>query len=180
MLPQVEEFKYLGVLLTSEGRREREIDRRIEFRGMELQNGDKGQRQVRKSRNAEHPVVKTEDDELDEPAVTHSKSQEGHADQHDVKQHVEPEEEQAEPLCNKLGGAPDEETEKEPHKEPLLSPGETSLDHDIMSVPPSVPEELFQMVESLADPHMLFLIKSPGLHLHSTCFPSISGWNDKY
>ncbi|XP_019725253.1 transcriptional regulator ATRX isoform X5 [Hippocampus comes] len=169
-----------------------------EFRGMELQNGDKGQRQVRKSRNAEHPVVKTEDDELDEadeteasdtvqdlneehneePAVTHSKSQEGHADQHDVKQHVEPEEEQAEPLCNKLGGAPDEETEKEPHKEPvgkgnqtedltkrvvkaavcdgeLLSPGETSLDHDIMSVPPSVPEELFQMVESLADPHML-------------------------
>uniref|UniRef100_A0A3Q2YN12 DNA helicase n=1 Tax=Hippocampus comes TaxID=109280 RepID=A0A3Q2YN12_HIPCM len=84
----------------------------------------------------------------------------------------------AEPLCNKLGGAPDEETEKEPHKEPvgkgnqtedltkrvvkaavcdgeLLSPGETSLDHDIMSVPPSVPEELFQMVESLADPHML-------------------------
>uniref|UniRef100_A0A3Q2YN28 DNA helicase n=1 Tax=Hippocampus comes TaxID=109280 RepID=A0A3Q2YN28_HIPCM len=83
-----------------------------------------------------------------------------------------------EPLCNKLGGAPDEETEKEPHKEPvgkgnqtedltkrvvkaavcdgeLLSPGETSLDHDIMSVPPSVPEELFQMVESLADPHML-------------------------
>ncbi|XP_051936482.1 uncharacterized protein LOC127610385 [Hippocampus zosterae] len=29
ILPQVEEFKYLGVLFTSEGRREREIDRRI-------------------------------------------------------------------------------------------------------------------------------------------------------
>ena len=28
-LPQVEEFKYLGVLFTSEGRMEREIDRRI-------------------------------------------------------------------------------------------------------------------------------------------------------
>ena len=28
-LPQVEEFKYLGILFTSEGRREREIDRRI-------------------------------------------------------------------------------------------------------------------------------------------------------
>nr|XP_054595999.1 uncharacterized protein LOC129163073 [Nothobranchius furzeri] len=29
VLPQVEEFKYLGVLFTSEGRRDREIDRRI-------------------------------------------------------------------------------------------------------------------------------------------------------
>lgn len=37
----------------------------------------------------------------------------------------------------------------------LLSAGEMSLDQDIMSVPPSVPEELFQMVESLADSTML-------------------------
>ena len=29
ILPQVEEFKYLGVLFTSEGRMDREIDRRI-------------------------------------------------------------------------------------------------------------------------------------------------------
>jgi len=29
ILPQVEEFRYLGVLFTSEGRMEREIDRRI-------------------------------------------------------------------------------------------------------------------------------------------------------
>ncbi|KAK3545364.1 hypothetical protein QTP70_005981 [Hemibagrus guttatus] len=29
LLPQVEEFKYLGVLFTSEGRMDREIDRRI-------------------------------------------------------------------------------------------------------------------------------------------------------
>jgi len=29
ILPQVEEFKYLGVLFTNEGRMEREIDRRI-------------------------------------------------------------------------------------------------------------------------------------------------------
>ncbi|KAM4732861.1 transcriptional regulator ATRX [Anableps anableps] len=36
-----------------------------------------------------------------------------------------------------------------------LSTAEMSLDHDIMSVPPSVPEELFQMVESLADSSML-------------------------
>ncbi|XP_056294687.1 transcriptional regulator ATRX isoform X2 [Pseudoliparis swirei] len=37
----------------------------------------------------------------------------------------------------------------------LVSAGEMSLDQDIMSVPPSVPEELFQMVESLADSTML-------------------------
>ncbi|CAJ1058042.1 transcriptional regulator ATRX isoform X1 [Xyrichtys novacula] len=37
----------------------------------------------------------------------------------------------------------------------LVSTSEMSLDHDIMSVPSSVPEELFQMVESLADSSML-------------------------
>lgn len=37
----------------------------------------------------------------------------------------------------------------------LLPADEISLDHDIMSVPPSVPEELFQMVESLSDSTML-------------------------
>lgn len=37
----------------------------------------------------------------------------------------------------------------------LLSTSEMSLDHDIMSVPASVPEELFQMVESLADSSIL-------------------------
>ncbi|KAM8907772.1 transcriptional regulator ATRX isoform 2-T2 [Spinachia spinachia] len=37
----------------------------------------------------------------------------------------------------------------------LGSAGEMSLDQDIMSVPPSVPEELFQMVESLAGSTML-------------------------
>ncbi|KAM7417838.1 hypothetical protein PAMA_017471 [Pampus argenteus] len=45
----------------------------------------------------------------------------------------------------------------------LVSPGEMSLDHDIMSVSPSVPEELFQMVESLADSTMLS--QTPGTKL---------------
>ncbi|KAI3360397.1 hypothetical protein L3Q82_002311 [Scortum barcoo] len=35
-LPQVEEFKYLGVLFTSEGKMEREIDRRIGAASAEL------------------------------------------------------------------------------------------------------------------------------------------------
>ncbi|XP_041652895.1 transcriptional regulator ATRX [Cheilinus undulatus] len=37
----------------------------------------------------------------------------------------------------------------------LMPTSEMSLDHDIMSVSPSVPEELFQMVESLSDSSML-------------------------
>ncbi|KAI3366362.1 hypothetical protein L3Q82_000450 [Scortum barcoo] len=36
ILPQVEEFKYLGVLFTSEGKMEREIDRRIGAASMQL------------------------------------------------------------------------------------------------------------------------------------------------
>uniref|UniRef100_A0A669BDN5 DNA helicase n=1 Tax=Oreochromis niloticus TaxID=8128 RepID=A0A669BDN5_ORENI len=44
---------------------------------------------------------------------------------------------------------------KKVREDGLVSAGEMSLDHDIMSVPPSVPEELFQMVESLADSTML-------------------------
>ncbi|KAI3369118.1 hypothetical protein L3Q82_025442 [Scortum barcoo] len=36
VLPQVEEFKYLGVLFTSEGKMEREIDRRIGAEGAKL------------------------------------------------------------------------------------------------------------------------------------------------
>ncbi|XP_047440788.1 transcriptional regulator ATRX isoform X2 [Mugil cephalus] len=44
---------------------------------------------------------------------------------------------------------------REACEEGLMSAGEMSLDRDIMSVPTSVPEELFQMVESLSDSTML-------------------------
>ncbi|XP_077387907.1 transcriptional regulator ATRX [Festucalex cinctus] len=152
-----------------------------EFRSMELQNGDKGQQQVRKSTNAVHPVAVDDDDEVEEADATEESDtvQDLHEEK-PVVAHSKPqeEEEQAKTVCNKQEGAPDEESEKESQEEPvgkdnktedltknvdktrvcdgeLLSSGELSLDHDIMSVPPSVPEELFQMVESLADPHML-------------------------
>ncbi|XP_061643227.1 transcriptional regulator ATRX isoform X1 [Phyllopteryx taeniolatus] len=118
------------------------------------------------------------EDHDEQPVVQYKKRQEAHPNQHDAKQLVEPEEEEPKTLCNKLERVPDKELEKELHEEPvgkdskteeltknivktevsddeLLSPGEISLDRDIMSVPPSVPEELFQMVESLAGPHML-------------------------
>ncbi|XP_061690627.1 transcriptional regulator ATRX [Syngnathoides biaculeatus] len=168
-----------------------------EFRSMELQNGDKGLQQVRKSMNVVQTVVVDEDNEPEEAnateesdslrnlhedhdeesVVAYKKCQKAHLDQHAGKELDEPEED-PETLCNKMEGVPDKGLEKALHEEPLgkdrqtedltknvvktevsddelLSPGEISLDHDIMSVPPSVPEELFQMVESLAGPHML-------------------------
>nr|XP_061792923.1 transcriptional regulator ATRX [Nerophis lumbriciformis] len=161
-----------------------------EFRSMGLQNGDKGQQQVRKSANAvEVVVLDDEGDEVDateesdtveevqndELSVKHNKLQEENTERNDVKQLTGTVQEQAD---NRLACAPEEEPEKEHNEEPvgkdcktpdltknvakqemsddeLLPPGEISLDHDIMSVPPSVPEELFQMVESLADPSLL-------------------------
>ncbi|KAM4586706.1 transcriptional regulator ATRX [Fundulus diaphanus] len=74
------------------------------------------------------------------------------------QQEDEPEEVSTEPETN------DHQTETELAKKTIktevfdnepLSTAEMSSDHDIMSVPPSVPEELFQMVESLADSSLL-------------------------
>uniref|UniRef100_A0A8C6KT40 Reverse transcriptase domain-containing protein n=1 Tax=Nothobranchius furzeri TaxID=105023 RepID=A0A8C6KT40_NOTFU len=46
VLPQVEEFKYLGVLFTSEGRRDREIDRRIGSRSRGVECVEFGGRRI--------------------------------------------------------------------------------------------------------------------------------------
>ncbi|KAI3352581.1 hypothetical protein L3Q82_005518 [Scortum barcoo] len=57
VLPQVEEFKYLGVLFTSEGKMEREIDRRIGaasavMRGSVYRTVDRGEEGAELSRKA--------------------------------------------------------------------------------------------------------------------------------
>ncbi|XP_054648215.1 transcriptional regulator ATRX isoform X2 [Dunckerocampus dactyliophorus] len=151
-----------------------------EFRNMELQNGDKGQQQVRKSMNVMHPVVAEEEDEEEadaaeesnemqqqdlneEPAVEHNKPREKHRKKlegaHDT---MHQKEEQGGTVHNKLDGMQqDEPVEKDSQTQDMTKntfkteDEEIALDHDIMSVPPSVPEELFQMVESLADPTLL-------------------------
>ncbi|XP_077465495.1 transcriptional regulator ATRX-like isoform X1 [Stigmatopora argus] len=161
-----------------------------EFKGMELRNGDKGQRRVGKSANAVRAVVgdeeaeeadatddpvTAEDPNDEEPSVKSNKLLEKNPDQNDVQQPIEADKEQAENTPT----SPPDEPEKEQNEETvdediqtedltknvvgkqevsddeLLPTGEISLDQDIMSVPPSVPEELFQMVESLADPSLL-------------------------
>uniref|UniRef100_A0A669BB92 DNA helicase n=1 Tax=Oreochromis niloticus TaxID=8128 RepID=A0A669BB92_ORENI len=100
-----------------------------EFRNMELQNGNEGQHVVRKSTNETLQEQDVEKDQVSEQSEINDHQTETDATQRTIK--------------------------KEVREDGLVSAGEMSLDHDIMSVPPSVPEELFQMVESLADSTML-------------------------
>uniref|UniRef100_A0A7N6FH84 DNA helicase n=1 Tax=Anabas testudineus TaxID=64144 RepID=A0A7N6FH84_ANATE len=97
-----------------------------EFRNMELQNGNEGQHNARNTTDVVAPVENVQGS--NDPKMKDSQS----------------------------GTDATKKTIKtEACDDGLVSAGETSLDQDIMSVPPSVPEELFQMVESLADSTML-------------------------
>uniref|UniRef100_A0A8C6SWD2 DNA helicase n=1 Tax=Neogobius melanostomus TaxID=47308 RepID=A0A8C6SWD2_9GOBI len=100
-----------------------------EFKNMELLNG---QPSVQKNTNA---AVITNNDDVH---VDHSPDT---ADEKDVI---------AEPVVENNHKSAAEET-KEVSDDGFEDTGEMSLDQDILAVPPSVPEELFQMVESLAD-----------------------------
>uniref|UniRef100_A0A8C4E5W4 DNA helicase n=1 Tax=Dicentrarchus labrax TaxID=13489 RepID=A0A8C4E5W4_DICLA len=119
-----------------------------EFRNMELQNGNEGQHIVRKSTDAADEAEAVDDadaaEELDEEQ---NNEQDMDNDQDQVSNDTEMKDNQTEVTKNTI--------KTEVCDDELVSAGEMSLDHDIMSVPPSVPEELFQMVESLADSTML-------------------------
>uniref|UniRef100_A0A8C6KIF6 DNA helicase n=1 Tax=Nothobranchius furzeri TaxID=105023 RepID=A0A8C6KIF6_NOTFU len=151
-----------------------------EFRSMELQNGNEDHT-VTKILNSAEPA---ENDLMD--GVGDSEH-EAYAVKEDKKQNIvadsicdgDSSEEMKESPDDMDLASPEEtseemgeqldETELVPKKETTeamskqtsnhtgLVPDEMSLDQDIMSVPPSVPEELFQMVESLADSSMLSL-----------------------
>lgn len=153
-----------------------------EFRNMEVQNGVEGHHIVRKSTDVVAPV---ENDHMgnvaDEADAVEELDEEQHEqpdeEQHEQSDEEQPDEEQYEQPDEEQHEQPDEDNEQDLNNDQvsdetetagtkktiktevcddgLLSAGEMSLDHDIMSVPPSVPEELFQMVESLADSTML-------------------------
>nr|XP_057919162.1 transcriptional regulator ATRX isoform X3 [Doryrhamphus excisus] len=151
-----------------------------EFKNMELQNGEKGQQQVRKSTNATpQPVVAEEEneqeDEVDAAEESNDMQQEDPSEEPVVepseKHHKKPQqgrdamhqkEEQSGTVHNKQEGMQQDipvdknsQTDDTAKNTLKTEDEEIPLDHDIMSVPPSVPEELFQMVESLADPTLL-------------------------
>lgn len=119
-----------------------------EFRNMELQNGNEGLHVIEKSADVVDPVA---DDHMDDvaDAVEEAEAAEQQDLENLVSDEIETKESQTDiDVTKKIIKSEDCEGE-------LISAGEMSLDHDIMSVPPSVPEELFQMVESLADSSML-------------------------
>lgn len=146
-----------------------------EFRNVEVQNGKEGQDVIAEMTDGVEPV-KNDSMEVDGGPAEGTDG----AEEMDGEQYEEPSEE----LNQEKEKQQDEEAEQgssdekvadgtdtkdcqseaeamatpvktETCDDELLPAAETSLDHDIMSVPPSVPEELFQMVESLADSTML-------------------------
>lgn len=127
-----------------------------EFRNMEMQNGKEGQHVARGTTDFVAPV---ENNHTDKVAVAVDKAEaceELKKDQHNEQEvddqgsnDTEIKDSQSEIDVTK------KKVKTEVCDDGLVSAGETSLDQDIMSVPPSVPEELFQMVESLADSAML-------------------------
>uniref|UniRef100_A0A665WMF9 DNA helicase n=1 Tax=Echeneis naucrates TaxID=173247 RepID=A0A665WMF9_ECHNA len=149
-----------------------------EFKNMEMQNGNEGRHIVRKTTSVvasvENDHMDTVADSTEEQFVTHEQKErhEKHEQGEEYEEHEKDEEcEQKhseedtdnDELSNETE-VKDSEKETEITKKTiknevcnneLVTPGEMSLDHDIMSVPPSVPEELFQMVESLAESTML-------------------------
>uniref|UniRef100_A0A8C3ANN8 DNA helicase n=1 Tax=Cyclopterus lumpus TaxID=8103 RepID=A0A8C3ANN8_CYCLU len=127
-----------------------------EFKNMELQNGNEGQHIVRKSTCVVSPVENDMDNMTDAEEAAEEENAETLAEKDDDLAEEEEEEEEEDEEEEANNGLEEEEKIKtEACEDGLVSAGEMSLDHDIMSVPPSVPEELFQMVESLADSTML-------------------------
>ncbi|KAK9517933.1 hypothetical protein VZT92_023265 [Zoarces viviparus] len=136
-----------------------------EFKNMELQNGNEGQHIVRKSTHVVSPVENDHMDNITDAAEVADDLATEDADNQAAKKADDlPAEETANDEVSDETKMKDNQTETDVTKKTiktevcddgLVSAGEMSLDHDIMSVPPSVPEELFQMVESLADSTML-------------------------
>uniref|UniRef100_A0A8C5HRM7 DNA helicase n=1 Tax=Gouania willdenowi TaxID=441366 RepID=A0A8C5HRM7_GOUWI len=136
-----------------------------EFKNMELQNGNEGQHVVKKDTNAEAPsdndvanCMAVNDDAVDKAF----KEDQCELDKTDYVE-SDMDKTDPEPVSNKVEmkdhvtetDSPIKIIKTEVEDDDLVTQCELSLDQDIMSVPPSVPEELFQMVESLADSSLL-------------------------
>lgn len=146
-----------------------------EFRNIEVQNGNEGQDIITEITDGVE-AVKNDSMEVDGgPAHGTDGAEELGQEQYEEpgeelnEEREEQQDEEAEQGSSDEKVADDTETKdcqseaevmpnpvkSEACDDELLPAAETSLDHDIMSIPPSVPEELFQMVESLADSTML-------------------------
>lgn len=114
-----------------------------EFKSMEMQNGDEGLHIQSKSTDG---VDSTGDDHMDSVA---DEAEEPENDNDELSDEAEMKESQTDANADKVT------VQTEDCDGGSVMADEMSLDQDIMSVPPSVPDELFQMVESLADSSLL-------------------------
>ncbi|XP_066504540.1 transcriptional regulator ATRX isoform X2 [Hoplias malabaricus] len=136
----------------------------VEFRDLEVQNGEKRGLPDSQALNKVAPSTQNpnqcneKEHALDNTMDCTSVPSEDYVDS---KDQVPADTEMKENLCISEGKTENTSTECETkeiinsevepdHDDGSASAGETSLDKDIVSVPPSVPEELFEMVESLA------------------------------
>ncbi|XP_029021930.1 transcriptional regulator ATRX [Betta splendens] len=128
-----------------------------EFKNMDLQNGNEGQHIVKASPDV---VASVENDHKENVVVTANEAnacEEPEQEQHKEQEaaHDESSNDTEMKDCQTDNYVIEKTVKAEVCDDGPISAGETSLDHDIMSVPPSVPEELFQMVESLAESTIL-------------------------
>ncbi len=151
----------LADLKKAHGALEESLENEFESKGLKFQNGE--EQRPAHSQTADHTVVNSHhadpapvrEDALDctakdqNPALEEDENQQ-ESDSADVemKESLPPSPEK--PPDRSEESEAQEMADNPDFEENSVPAGEASLDKDIVSVPPSVPEELFEMVESLA------------------------------
>ncbi|XP_028271420.1 transcriptional regulator ATRX [Parambassis ranga] len=118
---------------------------------MELQNGNEEQHMVRNGSEAVDPAENDHTDDTVCEADTAKEMDVDEPNEQDMEKSSSSEMKDHQTATDGIKKT----VKSEVCDDGLVSADEMSLDCDIMSVPPSVPEELFQMVESLSDSTML-------------------------
>uniref|UniRef100_A0A8C2BDW8 DNA helicase n=1 Tax=Cyprinus carpio TaxID=7962 RepID=A0A8C2BDW8_CYPCA len=139
---------------------EESLDKEFESKGLKFQNGEE-----QRPAQTDHPVVNSHhadpapvrEDGLDcttkdqKPVVEETENQQdSNSADVEMKESLPPSPEKPQDQSEESEAKEQEMAENPDFEESSVPAGEASLDKDIVSVPPSVPEELFEMVESLA------------------------------
>uniref|UniRef100_A0A8C1PZJ4 DNA helicase n=1 Tax=Cyprinus carpio TaxID=7962 RepID=A0A8C1PZJ4_CYPCA len=139
---------------------EESLDKEFESKGLKFQNGEE-----QRPAQTDHPVVNSHhadpapvrEDGLacttkdQKPVVEETENQQdSNSADVEMKESLPPSPEKPQDQSEESEAKEQEMAENPDFEESSVPAGEASLDKDIVSVPPSVPEELFEMVESLA------------------------------
>uniref|UniRef100_A0A671LZB6 DNA helicase n=1 Tax=Sinocyclocheilus anshuiensis TaxID=1608454 RepID=A0A671LZB6_9TELE len=134
---------------------EESLEKEFESKGLKFQNGE----EQRHSQTADHTSVNSyhadpapvREDGLDCTAKDQDETQqESSSADVEMKESLPPSPEKTRDQSEESEAKEHEMADNPDFEENSVPAGEASLDKDIVSIPPSVPEELFEMVESLA------------------------------